>query len=93
LAEQITECWTIDQGLLGTDNTVVELRAQLDSQGNIRNITPGDRGVPADPRARTIYEAARRALLSPACNPLRVAANKLLTVMASTFRFNAGLVC
>jgi hypothetical protein len=39
LAEQITECWTIDQGLLGTDNTVVELRAQLDSQGNIRNIT------------------------------------------------------
>jgi hypothetical protein len=72
---------------------VVELRVQLDGRGNVRNVVPGDRGVPTDPRGRAVYESARRALLSPQCNPLRVPSDKMQTVMCSTFRFNPrGLV-
>jgi hypothetical protein len=93
LAEQIGECWSVDAGMLGLQDIVVELRVQLDGQGNVRNVVPGDRGVPTDARGRAVYESARRALLSPQCNPLRVPADKLQTVMSSTFRFNPrGLV-
>ena len=65
---------------------------QLDGRGVVRNVLPA-RGVPADPRARAVYESARRALMSPQCNPLKVPAAKMQTFMASTFRFNPrGLV-
>ena len=93
LAEQVAECWSVDAGMLGLQEIVVELRVQLDGQGNVRNVVPGDRGMPTEPRARAVYESARRALLSPQCNPLRVPADKHQTVMASTFRFSPrGLV-
>lgn len=92
LADQISECWSVDAGAPNISEIVVELRVQLDGQGNVRNVVPA-RGIPADPRARAVYESARRALLAPQCNPLKVPANKLQTLMASTFRFNPrGLV-
>jgi hypothetical protein len=92
LADQIAECWNVDRGMLGLDQIVVELRVVLDSQGAVRNVIPNG-APPADPRARSVYESARRALMSPQCNPLRVPPNKYGTVMASVFRFNPrGLV-
>lgn len=92
LAEQISECWSVDAGTLGLSEIVVELRVQLDGQGVVRNVVPAS-SVPSDPRARAVYESARRALMSPQCNPLKVPAAKMQTVMASTFRFNPrGLV-
>jgi hypothetical protein len=92
LAEQIGECWNVDAGAPNLSEIVVELRVQLDGQGNVRNVTAAS-GVPSDARARAVYESARRALLSPQCNPLKVPAAKLPTLMASTFRFNPrGLV-
>ena len=87
LADQISECWSVDRGMLGVDQIVVELRVVLDPQGNVRNVLPAS-AVPTDPRARAVYESARRALLAPQCNPLRVPSDRLATVMASTFRFN-----
>ncbi|WP_188902694.1 hypothetical protein [Caldovatus sediminis] len=92
LAEQISECWNVDPGMMGLAEIVVELKVQLDAQGNVRNVVPAS-AIPSDPRARSVYESARRALLSPQCNPLRVPPDKLQTVMASTFRFSPrGLV-
>jgi hypothetical protein len=92
LAEQISECWSVDGGMLGIADIVVELRVQLDGQGVVRNVVPAS-GIPSDPRARAVYESARRALMAPQCNPLKVPAAKMQTVMASTFRFNPrGLV-
>ena len=92
LADQISECWNVDRGMLGLEQIVVELRVQLDSQGVVRNVVPNG-APPTDPRARSVYESARRALMSPQCNPLRVPPSKYQTVMASIFRFNPrGLV-
>lgn len=92
IADQVAECWNVDRGMLGLDQIVVELRVQLDSQGVVRNVVPNG-SPPSDPRARSVYESARRALMSPQCNPLRVPPNKYQTIMASIFRFNPrGLV-
>lgn len=92
LADQIAECWNVDRGMLGLEQIVVEVRVQLDSQGVVRNVVPHT-ALPSDPRVRAVYESARRALLSPQCNPLRVPPAKYETVMASVFRFNPrGLV-
>jgi hypothetical protein len=94
IADQIGECWAVDAGAPDLATIVVELRITgLDAQGNIRTVGPGDRGVPSDPRARAVYEAARRAMLSPRCNPLRVPPDKLAALRDSVFRFNPrGLV-
>lgn len=93
LAEGISECWSVDGGMLSLDQVVVEVRIQIDAQGNVRNVVPGARGLPTDPRARAVYEATRRALLAPQCNPLRIAPGRAQTVMGATFRFNPrGLV-
>jgi len=92
LAAQVEECWNVDAGMLGLQDITVELRVQLDGQGNVRNVVPAG-NMPTDPRVRSVFESARRALLAPACNPLKVPADKLQTVMASTFRFSPrGLV-
>ena len=93
LAEQIGECFSVDAGMLALQDIVIELRVRLDGQGNVREVVPGDRGVPNDARSRALYESARRALLSPQCNPLRVPTDKHRTIMESTFRFRtSGLV-
>jgi hypothetical protein len=82
----------VDAGAPNLSEIVVELRVQLDGQGNVRNVVAAS-GVPSEARARAVYESARRALLSPQCNPLKVPSGKLPTLMASTFRFNPkGLV-
>ena len=92
LADQISECWNVDRGMLGLESIVVELRVVLDRQGMVRNVVPNG-APPSDPRARSVYESARRALMSPQCNPLRVPPSKYQSVMASVFRFNPrGLV-
>lgn len=92
LAEQVSQCWSVDASMLSLQD-VVELRVQLDGQGNVRNVVPGDRGIPNDARSRAVYESARLALLSPRCNPLRVPTDKMQSVMAAIFRFSpSGLV-
>jgi hypothetical protein len=87
LQDQISECWSVDAGAPNLSQIVVELRVQLDGQGNVRNVLPAS-GVPSEARARAVYETARRALLSPQCNPLKVPPAKLPTLMATTFRFS-----
>ena len=92
LAEQISECWNVDAGMLGLQEIRVGLRVQIDAQGNVRNATAAG-AMPTDPRVRSVFESARRALLSPACNPLKVPPEKLKTLDTATFWFNPrGLV-
>jgi len=92
LEVQVEECWNVDAGMLGLQEITVELRVQLDALGNVRNAAPWG-NLPSDPRVRAIYESARRALLSPACNPLKVPPDKIKTLESTPFRFSPrGLV-
>ena len=92
LQSQIAECWHVDAGMLGLQELVVEMRVRLDGQGNVRNVVPAG-NMPNDPRVRAVFESALRALLSPACNPLRLPPEKYEAVMQSIFRFSPrGLI-
>jgi hypothetical protein len=58
----------------------------------VRNVRAPN-GVPSDPRARAVFEAARRAMLDPQCNPLPIPREKLPALNNAIFRFNPrGLV-
>jgi hypothetical protein len=87
VGERISECWNVDPGMLGLHQIQVTLLAVVDQAGVIREVRPGPDGVPSDPRARSVYEAARRALLNPACSPLPVPRDRLAAVNNFEFRF------
>jgi len=87
LAEKISECWSVDGGGLGVRDVVVELKVVVDAGGTVRNVTSNG-AVPSDPRARSVYEAARRALLDPRCNPLPLPRERLAALRDTVFRFN-----
>jgi hypothetical protein len=87
LAEKISECWSVDGGGVGVREVIVELRVVVDAGGVVRNVTSNG-AVPSDPRARSVYEAARRALLDPRCNPLPLPRERLAALRDTVFRFN-----
>ena len=71
----------------GTGSGMVELRVDVDGGGVVRRVMPNG-SPPSDPRARSVYEAARRALLDPRCNPLPLPATRLAALRDTIFRFN-----
>jgi hypothetical protein len=87
VGERIGDCWSVDAGMLGLQQIQVTLVAVVDQRGVIRDVRPGPGGVPGDPRARSVYEAARRALLNPACSPLPVPPERLAASNSFEFRF------
>ncbi|APT57502.1 hypothetical protein RGI145_10735 [Roseomonas gilardii] len=87
LANTISECWSVDGGALNIRSVIVEMRVEVDAGGTVRNVRPNG-GVPADPQARSVYEAARRALLNPQCNPLPLPKDRLEALRNTVFRFN-----
>ncbi|MDP3417153.1 MAG: hypothetical protein Q8S40_14325, partial [Falsiroseomonas sp.] len=87
IGERVGECWRVDQGMLGLSEMRVSLVAIVDREGVIRNVLPGPEGVPSEPRARALYEQARRALRDPACSPLPVPPGRL-QAGENRFQFN-----
>jgi len=53
----------------------------------VRVVRPAG-SVPSEPRARAVFEAARRALMDPKCSPLPFPRDKLAAINTATFRFN-----
>jgi len=86
LADKISECWSVDAGAPGLNQITVELRVEVDAGGVVRVVRPNG-AVPSDPRARMVYEAARRALLDPRCNPLPLPRERLAALRDAVFRF------
>lgn len=87
LADRIGECWKVDAGALNVREITVELRVDVDPGGVVRAVRPNG-SAPTDPRSRMVYEAARRALLDPACNPLPLPRERLSALRDTIFRFN-----
>lgn len=69
LQHRISECWDVEQAMLGLDPIAVRVAFSVDREGIARQarlLSPS----PANVRARAIAAAARRAVLSPNCRPL-----------------------
>jgi hypothetical protein len=90
LSNRISECWSVDAGMLGLAEITVEMRVRLRPDGSVVQVIPVR---PYTGREQIVAEQARRALLSPQCNPLPIPREKFATVEASVFRFSPrGLV-
>jgi hypothetical protein len=90
LANKISECWSVDAGMRGLEEIVVELKVRLRPDGSVVTATPVRQ---YSGREQIVAEQARRALLSPRCNPLPIDRDKVAIVEAATFRFSPrGLV-
>ncbi|MDB5416404.1 MAG: hypothetical protein JWR10_4739, partial [Rubritepida sp.] len=87
LADKIGECWAVDAGAPNIQTIIVELRIEVDAGGTVRVVRPNG-AVPTEPRARMVFEAARRALLDPRCNPLPLPRDRLEALRNTVFRFN-----
>jgi hypothetical protein len=93
LADQITECWAVDAGMLALSDRTVDVQLVLDDRFMVRRVVIVGRNGPNDRYAEAFVESVRRALLSPQCNPLRFPPEKRRAIEESTFRFNPrGLV-
>ena len=87
LADKIGECWAVDAGAPNIGSIIVELRIEVDAGGTVRIVRPNG-AIPTEPRARMVFEAARRALLDPRCNPLPLPRERLEALRNTVFRFN-----
>jgi len=87
LADKIGECWAVDAGAPNIQSIIVELRIEVDAGGTVRVVRPNG-AIPTEARARMVFEAARRALLDPRCNPLPLPRDRLEALRNTVFRFN-----
>ncbi|PZW43200.1 hypothetical protein C8P66_116121 [Humitalea rosea] len=87
LAQQISECWSVDQGMMNIGQMRVSLRLDIDPQGIVRNVRPAE-GPYNEPRQRALYESARRAVLDPRCATLRFPPEKLQRLRDIPFNFS-----
>jgi len=86
LGDRIGECWSIDAGAPNIRDVEVDLRVEIDRAGTVRVVRPNG-AMPTEPRARMVYEAARRALLDPRCNPLPLPPARLQALNETIFTF------
>ncbi|MFQ3622814.1 MAG: hypothetical protein SNJ73_04640, partial [Acetobacteraceae bacterium] len=96
LSNRISECWAVDAGMRGLEEITVEVQARFRPAGQgvaVVAVRPAPGLNLSDPRVRTVFETAQRALLNPRCEPLPIAADKIASLEQAVFRFNPrGLV-
>lgn len=74
---QIEPCWSVPAGARDAENLVVEIRLRLNSDGTVMTANLVDSAQFArDPFFRAAAESALRAVLNPACSPLRLPPKK-----------------
>lgn len=75
--QQIEQCWSLPAGARGAEDMVVEIRTAVNPDGRVRAANIVDSGrMDRDPFYRAMAESARRAVLHPHCQPLRLPLDK-----------------
>lgn len=71
IRQTIRKCWHFPAGLKNADELIVDIKMELDPEGNVKKAEIVDNGrMSSDPDFRTAAENAYRAVLDPNCNPL-----------------------
>lgn len=75
LAGQLRACWNLDPGAMGIEDMIVEIRAQLNQDGTVRNveIMNGSR-YRSDSHFRSVADSAKRAVYI--CAPYKILSEK-----------------
>lgn len=86
---QIEECWSLPAGARDAENIIVVIRAVVNPDGRVRTAKIVDSGrLAQEPFYRSMAESARRAVLNPRCQPLRLPLEKYSEWRVTVFRFN-----
>lgn len=77
LSNQLAGCWQIPIGAENVHDTVVNIRIWVDADRVVQRAEIADQWRNAnDPAFRSLAESAKRATLSPACNPVDIPMDK-----------------
>lgn len=75
--ERVSKCWNIPTGAKNAENLAVLIRIQMNPDGNPQSATIEDQmRFNTDPFFQSAAEAARRAVLNPSCNPIKLPPDK-----------------
>ena len=87
--QQIQRCWNPPTGAKEAENLVIEVALVMNRDGTVREarIVDGAR-MRSDEFFRVAAESARRAVLNPRCNPLKLPPEKYEQWQTMTLNFN-----
>ena len=89
LKRQFRECWTVPNGMKEAKDLVVELKVSLNPDATVREAAIVDlTRYHRDHQFKTAADAARRAVLNPKCNPLKIPLSKYEALKAFVFKFD-----
>lgn len=86
---QIEQCWNLPAGLKGTADMVVKIQLEMNIDGTTRSAVITNPGrMDSDPLFRATAESAKRAVLNPRCQPLKLPPDKYEQWRTITLDFN-----
>ncbi len=74
--QQISRCWNLPAGARDAQDLIVTIRATVAPDGTVTSAVIDDRSKMGDPFFRAAAESAQRAMLNPACQPLKLPPQK-----------------
>jgi hypothetical protein len=73
---QISECWNMPAGARDAENLIVTIRASVAPDGTVTSAVIENNSRMGDPFYRAAAESAKRAMLNPRCQPLKLPPQK-----------------
>ena len=87
--QQFRKCWNLPAGARDAENLVIEISVIMNPDGTVREARVVDAArLHDDPFFRASAESARRAVLNPRCNPLKLPRDKYEHWQTMTLNFN-----
>jgi hypothetical protein len=89
IRQQMKQCWNVPAGAKEAKDLVIEVALVMNPDATVREARViGDARMRSDPFFRAAAESARRAVLNPKCNPLKLPLEKYNEWQQITFNFN-----
>lgn len=89
LKRQLSQCWSPPAGMKDAETMVVDLKVSLLPDGTVSEVNIVDMSrYQSDNQFKPAADAARRAVLNPACNPLKIPADKYEQLKSFTLKFD-----
>jgi hypothetical protein len=86
--QQIEQCWNVPAGAQGAADLTPEFRVSMNPDATVRAVELLNTERYSDPFFRAAADSARRALLNPACSPLKLPLDKYNEWQTFTITFD-----
>ncbi|HQS84726.1 MAG TPA: energy transducer TonB [Alphaproteobacteria bacterium] len=89
LKRQLAECWSPPSGMKDAETMIVELNVSIQPDGSVREVKIVDLNrYQSDTLFKPAADAARRAVLNPKCNPLKIPPSKYESLKTFILKFD-----